>query len=120
MNDTDLYKQFYNSLVELIQIVEQINGMDFDVYTDMRTHLLVHSLDVLKKKDEQEIVAVAYEIMTTIYRWYDGGFKRHTGEEQEKQKTAIAKVFKSAVQYLSKYGNEQQKQRAQIHINSKV
>ncbi|MCG7983461.1 MAG: hypothetical protein JAY90_12035 [Candidatus Thiodiazotropha lotti] len=116
MNDLDLFEKFHNSLVELIQVVEQINGMDFDVYTHKRTHLLIHSLELLNNHKQEEITAVAYEIMTSIYRWYDGGFKRHTEEEQNKQKTAVSNLFNSSVQYLLINGNDQQKMIAQEYF----
>ena len=116
MNDTDLYQDFRTSIVEFLRVIDEINGMDFDVYTSKRTQLLVSSLNVLESNNRAEIISVAEELMKSIYRWYDGGFKRHTEYEDERQKAEVLSVFQSAVKYLAKHGDEQQMQRAKFYL----
>ena len=55
---------------------------------------------------------MAEELMNSIYRWYDRGFKSHSEDERKRQENAVLNVFDSAVQYLVKHGNERQRQRA--------
>ncbi|MCU7808740.1 MAG: hypothetical protein KZQ73_12850 [Candidatus Thiodiazotropha sp. (ex Semelilucina semeliformis)] len=116
MNDNGLYDDFRNSLLLLLQVIDKINGMDFDVYNNRRTRLLVRSLKTLENNNPDDIVPVSDEIMKTIYRWYDGGFKNHSKDEVEKQDVAIANVYKAATQYLAKYGDEHQRQKANDYL----
>ena len=49
MNDADLYHDLRKSVVVLLQVIDQINGKDFDVYKSKRTRLLVSNLNTLEK-----------------------------------------------------------------------
>ena len=116
MSDADLYNDFKNSLAQLLHVVDDINGMDFDVYKNPRTKLLVSSLETVERNEVVHVVSVANEIMKSIYRWYDGGFKCHSEDEHERQYNAVSNTFEAAVRYLAKHGDEDQRQSADFHL----
>ena len=107
-----LHVDLKDSIESLITIINEINGQDFDVYTNPRTKILIRNKSLLSSSKPADWHEASSELFSSIIKWYDGGFKRHSIDEQKTQRTAVDRVFYAAARYLLEFGNELEKENA--------